>query len=181
MRRNGRGILDYVKENHYFHKANKEELESVKSIALEIKDDVKNSMFQIKMEEANITEFFPAQDNDSISRFMENNTTFNLRRRGFYNLLKTIANSGSKKKFSESLLTTLFSLDYKRQKKWPCIKKDVVGNEYVPKNFIAFLKASLTRVSYIIKDVYIDLEFWESLPSIPFLQILWKGNFDQNK
>lgn len=165
VRRNGRGVLDFVKENHYLNKDTKEGVAEILQYMKGVREELQNSLFQFKMEAADVTEYFPTNDNETILRFMENDSTFNLRRRGFNNLLKTVA-TDTKKKFSDALLATLFTLQYKREFRWPCKKKRNPSEQYVPLSFVNFLKSCLTRMSGLgyIKDEFIDLDFWRSLP-----------------
>lgn len=141
-------------------------MQDLKCICSELRDEMKNSLFQFKMETANLTNYFPAKTNDDIYRFLEEDTEFNMRRRGFNELLKTVATPTRKKDFSVNLLSTLFTLEYKREKRWPSNQKKNPNDEYVPDVFINFLKSSLSRMAGLgyIKDDYIDLEFWKSLP-----------------
>lgn len=147
-------------------KDNKEEMQKLMCTCMEIKDDMKNSLFQFKMETAKVDKYFPAKTNDDIYSFLEEDSEFAMRRRGFHELLKTVATT-TKKDFSMKLLSTLFSLEYKRNKRWPSTQKMNPSDEYVPDIFIAFLKSSLTRMAGLgyIKDEFIDLDFWKSLPS----------------
>ena len=120
VRRHWRGTHDLVKENHYHHKDHKEDCSTMLSLLRELKHEIKTSFFHLKMETLDVGSYFPANTNDDIQKFMCQNTEFQMRRRGFHELLKTVV-ADTKKRFCDSLLNTLFTLKYKQTMRWPCI------------------------------------------------------------
>lgn len=120
VRRNWRAIHDIVKENHYEHRSHKQNLAELLTVCREIRDDVKNATFISKMDTVKVDKFFPANDNETLERFMKEDNELRQRQRGFYELMKTLGTE-NKKKFTESLLSTIFSLQYKQQHKWQSV------------------------------------------------------------
>lgn len=121
VRRNGRGTHDIVKENHYELRGHKEDLSELLTICRDIKNEVENSNFKLKMDTVEVGGvYFPAPDNETIMRFLEPDSEFQLRRRGFHELMKCVV-SPCKKKFCEALLTNLFTLEYKQKHKWQSV------------------------------------------------------------
>lgn len=159
-------MFDLARENHFINKSNQEELKSIHSMCKEIREEVKNSRFQMKMETIDAKKYFPVNDNKELEIFLKQDDAFPMRRRGFHDLLKCVATT-TKKKFSEALLNLLFTLNYKREIRWPSTKKKSPDSEYVPDNFIHFLKSTLAKMSGLgyIQDDFIDLQFWNSLPA----------------
>lgn len=77
--------------------------------------------FHTKMNTDGVSEFFPANDNETIMKFLEEDADYKARRHGFYELLKTCM-STTKKKFGDSLINTLFTVHYKSYTRWPCVR-----------------------------------------------------------
>lgn len=165
LRRNWRTTQEYVRSNYHDHQEEKRTLSSMEAMFKELKEDMKVMNFHLKMETADLSNFFPAKDNDQIHRFMIQDADFVRRRRGFYDLLKCVV-APTKKKFSEGLLASLFSLQYKRTKRWPSSTSDEASDQDVPPNFIGFLKFTLGKMAGLgeIRSDFIDLNFWKSMP-----------------
>ena len=121
IRRNGRGCFDFVKENHFDQKANKDDMANVLKLLREIKEAVDDSKFKNKMKTIKIADYFPAKNNDSLKRFLKQDSDYDRRQEALYELLKTVV-TDSQKKFNDSLLSTLFTLEYKEQHRWPCVR-----------------------------------------------------------
>lgn len=84
-----------------------------------MKTELTTFTFHSKMNTDSVSKYFPADDNETIMRFMEQDENFDARRHGFYELLKT-TEAKTAKKFSESLIKALFTVRYKSYTRWPC-------------------------------------------------------------
>lgn len=113
--------MDYAKEGH----ANDQKLitgiAELKELYQEVKKEITAFTFHIRMGTEDVSRFFPANDNDMILKFMEQDGEFESRRHGFYELLKTTV-STTQKKFTDSLINTLFTVNYKGHHRWPCAR-----------------------------------------------------------
>lgn len=120
MKRNWRGTHDLVKQNHFDHKDEKDAINTLTTICQEMRKENKDSFYLLKMETKEVESFFPAKDNETIERFLQPDRDFPLRRRGFHELMKTVV-TDTKKKFSDALLNTLFTIKYKQEHRWPSV------------------------------------------------------------
>lgn len=121
LRKNSRGIIDLCKRNFHDNQSNMEGIADLKTDNAQIKKDIAQVAFQIKMDIDDVSQYFPANSNDDINRFLKNDEDYPSRRRGLYDLLKTTV-STNKKRFSDTFLHTLFTVKYKSEARWPCPK-----------------------------------------------------------
>lgn len=121
LRRNCRGVLDYCKEGHENDKLIIAGINELKTLYLDVKKELSAFSFHMKMQTDDVSQFFPANDNETILKFMNEDEQFNARRHGFDELLKTTI-SHTSKKFHEALLNTLFTVHYKSNTRWPCFR-----------------------------------------------------------
>ena len=65
--------------------------------------------------------FFPIQNDDSMQRFLENDSTLKTRQEDFQYLLFTVITEGdiTQRQFSDTLVNTLFTRDYLKRYRWP--------------------------------------------------------------
>lgn len=121
LRRNCRAILDFSKEGHSNDQIIVAGIGELRGLCKDIKEEIAKFTFHMEMNTHDVSSFFPANDNATILRFMEQDGEFNSRRHGFYELLKTCV-SVSQKKFTDSLINTLFTVHYKSNIRWPCTR-----------------------------------------------------------
>lgn len=119
MRRNMFNTNDIVKSHLDKLGCNETYLKNIISMMMEIKDDMKQFSFHMRMDSIDISEFFPLKSDDDLKRFMDkSHEEWPLRRRGFYHLLYTTV-SKNPKKFAAALLHTLFSREFISNHRWP--------------------------------------------------------------
>lgn len=104
----------------YDVKAIRDDVAFIKNDYLQFKEEVRMSFANInaKSSGAFTSDFFPAEDNDSILRFMNDDADFEKRKNGLY-LLLLGCGADSQRKFTDSFLRTLFSKNYLATYIWP--------------------------------------------------------------
>ena len=108
----GKCCLEKLKCNEYY---TQEVLGHIK----DIKRDLLQFTFHMKMDTVDLSQFFPLQSHEPLLEFMNRgHEDWNLRRKGFYHLLFTTVTK-SQKKFAAALLHTLFTRNFIRKHRWP--------------------------------------------------------------
>lgn len=98
--------------NEYFTKL-------IMDMLKEIKGDMRQFTFHMRMDSVDVSEYFPLRDAGSLNEFFDRkHEEWPLRRRGFYHLLFTTVTT-SKRKFGTGLLHTLFTRDFVSNHRWP--------------------------------------------------------------
>lgn len=101
------------------HNCSEYYMKTMLAMVREIKDDMKQFTFHMRMDSVDLSEFFPLNTDDDVKRFMDrDDEEWPLRRRGFYHLLYTTVTT-QKKKFASGLLHTLFTRSYIANHRWP--------------------------------------------------------------
>lgn len=94
-------------------------MKKVVDMLVEIKEDMKQFTFHLRMETCDMSDFFPLKDHDTLNRFLDkSHEDWTMRRKGFYHLLFTTV-TRNKKKFGTALLRILFSREFIANHKWP--------------------------------------------------------------
>lgn len=119
LRTNCRGIMDFARDGHKNDQIIMSGIAELRALYNEVQKDVKAFSFYIQMGTEDVSNYFPANDNETINRFLLEDEDYKARRHGFYELLKTCV-SVSQKKFGEAIINTLFTLHYKSNTRWPC-------------------------------------------------------------
>lgn len=97
----------------------KNHLSMVESKMEIVSSQVAKATFQACMQGADISEFFPVENNVQLESFMDrDHPEWPSRKMEFYNFLYTVT-SNTRKGFSRGLIKALFSRDYISNVKWP--------------------------------------------------------------
>ena len=119
MRRNVHANAETGRSSHGKLTTNEVNMNLVIGMLKEIKDDMKQYLFHMRMDCVDVSVFFPLKDDESLRNFMDrDHAEWHLRQKGFYHLLFTTVTK-SKKKFSTALLHTLFTRNFIKTHKWP--------------------------------------------------------------
>ena len=93
-------------------------LAQIQSKIESLSQKIDSATFQTVMQSADISEFFPVENNEQLENFMDRaNPEWPSRRSGFYNLLLSIA-SDTKKGFARGMIKALFTRPYICTVKW---------------------------------------------------------------
>ena len=84
----------------------------------DFKDEVRQSLAQTNAMGTYTNDFFPADDNEDLERFMCKDKNFEKRREALYLLISGCA-SDDPRKFVDSMITALFSKNYLSTYIWP--------------------------------------------------------------
>lgn len=192
MRRNMFNTNDIVKNHLDKLGLNDEHLKTIMSMLNEIKKDIQQFSFHMRMDSIDVSDFFPLKNDDDLKRFMDkNHEEWPLRRRGFYHLLFTTVTK-NQKRFGTAMLHTLFSRQFISNHRWPLPGYVIQGKNniiiyniylfFVPftmaqsmnkselpvldQDFVAFLKATLGKMAGtdVIDRDHIALDFWSGWP-----------------
>ena len=71
-----RGNTEITKDSHYHNKTMKESMLELKNIVLELREEVRPVLFQSKMETTDISQYFPANNNEMIEAFLVQDDDF---------------------------------------------------------------------------------------------------------
>lgn len=97
----------------------KNRLSGLESKLEEMCTQVHKATFQTCMQGADISEFFPVENNNKLEAFMNrDHPEWPSRKSEFYNFLYTIASTG-KKGFARGMIKALFTREYIGTVKWP--------------------------------------------------------------
>ena len=119
MRRNCHGTNDIVRSNHSKLEVNEYNMKSVMVMLKEIKTDMRQFTFHMRMDTCDLGSFFPLKNDTDLQSFMDRtHPDWPLRMRGFYHLLFTTVTK-TKRRFGGALLHTLFSRDFVSTHRWP--------------------------------------------------------------
>lgn len=119
MCRQVQGSLDLGRASFEKAKCNEYSMKTVISYLTELKNDMKEFSYYMKMDSTDMSDFFPLRTAEDLQRFMDkSHEEWPLRRKGFNHLLYTCVTK-SKKKFSAGLLHVLFTREYVGNHKWP--------------------------------------------------------------
>lgn len=119
MKRNNQNNDNTTKANHEKLKCNEYYVQRVLGTLKEIKEDMRQFTFHMRMDSVDISDYFPLHSEEDLTRFMDKgHEEWPLRRRAFYHLLYTTV-TRSKKKFAGGLLHAIFSRNFIHENKWP--------------------------------------------------------------
>lgn len=94
-------------------------MNAVVQMLKEIKVDMKQYTYHMRMDCVDVSEFFPLSDATDLARFMDrSHKEWDLRRKGFYHLLYTTV-TNKKRRFPGALLHAIFTREYIANHKWP--------------------------------------------------------------
>lgn len=94
-------------------------LKNMMQMLKEIKEDMRQYSFHMKMDCTDLSDFFPLKTDDDLKKFFDkDHEDWNLRKRGFHHLLYTTV-TNQKKKFGTALLHTLFTREFIANHRWP--------------------------------------------------------------
>ena len=118
MKRNSQGTYDTVRSVHDKAQTNESNMLTVISMLKEIKSDMMQFNYHMRMDSADLSEFFPLADDNSLQKFMNrDDDQWPLRRRGFYHLLFNTVTK-QKQKFAGALLHILFTRNFIANHRW---------------------------------------------------------------
>ena len=114
-----------MKKNHdttevafYDIKEVKVDVAFIKKDYLEFKEEVRNVLSQFISKGPDASDFFPANDNATIERFMVKDDMFQKRKEALYFLLYNCS-SNNQRAFSESFINAVFTKEYIETHIWP--------------------------------------------------------------
>lgn len=118
MKRNTQGTYDTVRSVHDKVRRNESDTKMVIDLLREIKSDMRQFTFHMRMDSVDLSEYFPLRNDKDLDRFMNReDEEWPLRRRGFYHLLFNTVTK-QKNRFASALLHTLFSRDFIANHRW---------------------------------------------------------------
>ena len=119
LRKNVINLIEIGRSNHEKLKCNDYYMKTILSMLQDVKGDMRQYIFHMKMGVTDVSEFFPIKSDSSLKRFMDReNPDWEARKHGFYHLLFT-AITKAKKKFAKAILNTVFTRQYIIDHRWP--------------------------------------------------------------
>ena len=119
MRRNVFNVCDTVRSNHDKLKNNEKNSGDIMQMLREIKHEIAQFSYHIKMDSVDMSDFFPLKSNADLKRFIDkSHDEWPQRRKGFQHLLYTTVTK-TKRRFAAALLHVLFSREFIFAHKWP--------------------------------------------------------------
>ena len=118
IKRSTRKTSDTVEVTFYDVKAIRDDVAFIKQDYLEFKKEMRLEMARLNSSTSYSSDYFPADDNSSICRFMEEDKDFKKRKESLY-LLLSGCDADKPRKFSDSFLSTLFTKNYLSKYIWP--------------------------------------------------------------
>ena len=119
LRKNVINVIEIARSNHEKLKCNDYYMRKILSMLLEVKEDMQQYTYHMKMDTSDVSEFFPLKDECSIKQFMDrNHTDWDTRKHGFYHLLYTTITK-KKTQFARALLHTVFTRSFISAHRWP--------------------------------------------------------------
>ena len=103
---------------YFLVKEIKKEVTFLKNDYLEFKQEMRAAVGKVTSKGCYASDFFPADDNDVLDRFMTNDKDFEKRREALY-LLVSGCESDKEKTFANSMLNAIFSRKYMATHIWP--------------------------------------------------------------
>lgn len=85
---------------------------------LEFKQEMRHKLAGFKSMGPDLSDYFPAKNNDSIEKFMQQDEQLKERKDALYFLLQGCGFS-TEKQFSDSFITSLFDTEYLKKYIWP--------------------------------------------------------------
>ena len=119
MKQNVQYTSDAIRSNHDRLRCHDFSMKTVLTMLKEIKTDIAQFSFHMKMDTVDLSNFFPLKTAEDLKSFMDReHEDWPMRRRAFHHLLYTTVTK-NKKKFAAALLHTLFSREFVQQHYWP--------------------------------------------------------------
>lgn len=119
MRRNVHSTNDIARSNHERLMSTEQSMKTIIDMLKEIKEDMRQYNFHLKMETADVGKFFPLSCDEDLQDFMDRkHPEWPKRMKGFYHLLFTTVTK-NKRRFGGALLHALFTRDFISCHRWP--------------------------------------------------------------
>lgn len=119
MRRNIHSTNDIVRSNHERLLCNEQTNKIVIEMLKDIKEEMRQYNFHIKMETADVGKYFPLDCDEDLQEFMDRgHPEWPSRMKGFYHLLFTTVTQ-KKRRFGGALLHALFTRNFISCHRWP--------------------------------------------------------------
>lgn len=101
------------------HKSNEVLLQTILDEVRDVKRDMKQYTFHLKMKYVDISDFFPLESDEKLEEFLDKtHEEWESRKTSFYDLLYN-AVTDKRKRLACALLHLLFTRDFIRDHKWP--------------------------------------------------------------
>lgn len=125
IKRGVRRYQDTTEVAFFDMKEIKADLTSFKQDYLEFKEEIRSILSMLVSKGPDASDFFPANDNATLNRFMEKDKGYEKRKEALYFL---IYNCGCdvQKTFADSFLTTVFTKQYIETHIWPLGRYKVI-------------------------------------------------------
>ena len=119
MRRNVHSTNDIARSSHEKIVSNEKNMKDVLDMLKEIKDDMRQYNFHMKMDTADVGKYFPLDCDKDLQEFMDrSNNGWQSRMKGFHHLLFTTITK-NKRRFGAALLHALFTRNFISSHRWP--------------------------------------------------------------
>ena len=109
---------DAVEVTFYDAKTTRDDVAFLKQEFLQFKEEVRFHFAKLNSSGTYVSDFFPANDNSDIERFLKNDANLQKRKDSLYLLLMT-CDGETPRKFSDTFLKILFTQDYLATYIWP--------------------------------------------------------------
>lgn len=118
IKRSVRKFQDTTEVAFYDVKTVKTDLSAFKKDYFQFKEEIRTAIAAIAIKGPEAADFFPANDNSTIQKFLVRDSEFPKRKESLYFLLYGCA-TDAPKTFSDALISTVFTREYTETHVWP--------------------------------------------------------------